>query len=76
MEILAKYPLVEGAILDLRYEDGLTSDKCVARIYKEFDKLGPFYFAKKYDFLVNGSGEEFAIQWMSFYNEYTGYSVY
>lgn len=40
----------------------------VEKVAREFDDLGPFHFCKKYDLLVNNSGEEFAVQFMGYYN--------
>jgi hypothetical protein len=37
-------------------------------IATEFDALHPYGYCKKYDLLINGSGEEFALQFMSAFN--------
>jgi len=78
---LSKFPMVEALITDLlafhHIVDGsATTDAVVAKIKQEFDILGPFHFAKTRNLLVNNSGEEFACQFMAFYNEYNGQQVY
>ena len=78
---LAKYPMVEALIEDIRalgHATGCntTSDQVIDGIKREFDAMGPFHFAKSRNLLVNGSGEEFAVQFMSFFNEYSGQNVY
>jgi len=78
---LSKYPMVEALIEDLRaysfmVESGMTTDAVVAKIKREFDSMGPYHFAKSRNLLVNESGEEFACQFMAFYNEFAGYQVY
>lgn len=76
MTDLAKFPKVEALVLDIR-NDGLTStDRALADIHELFDRLGSYEYAKRFGLLVNGSGEEFAVQFMAFWNEYTGSSVY
>lgn len=78
---LSKYPLVEGLITDMialgqATHAPVTTDSVIAKIRREFDKFGPYEFAKANGVLVNGSGEEFAIQFMSFINDITGWPVY
>ena len=34
----------------------------------QFDKYGPYQMAKELNVLVNGSADDFAIAWMTFYN--------
>ena len=55
---------------------GTTTDEVITKIKNEFDTLGPYEFAKSRHLLVNESGEEFACQFMAFYNEFAGYQVY
>ena len=74
---LLKYPLIEANIADVRAEDpGTTTDHAVQFIKAGFDRLGPYEYAKRHGFLVNGSGEEFAIQFMSFYNAFSNSNAY
>ncbi len=78
---MIKYPMVEALIEDLRaysfmVEGGATTDALVAKIKREFDTMGPYHFAKNRNLLVNESGEEFACQFMAFYNEFAGHQVY
>lgn len=77
-ELLAMYPMVEKHIYDSRaaVECSLTTDEIIASTKSQFDRLGPFEFARRHDLLVKNSGEEFAIQFMSFYNSYAGRQVY
>ena len=75
---LSKFPMVEALITDLLafHHGSATTDAVVAKIKQEFDILGPFHFAKTRNLLVNNSGEEFACQFMAFYNEFAGHQVY
>jgi hypothetical protein len=41
----------------------------VEKVAREFDHMGPFHFCKAHNLLVNNSGEEFAVQFMGYYNE-------
>jgi len=75
-DILEQFPMVETLIVDIQMEDGGYVDQIIDKIRKDFDSLGPFYCAKKHGVLVNESGEEFAIQWMSFYNMHRMASFY
>jgi hypothetical protein len=71
---LESFPLLERHIMELHAdswaEDGRvpTMDSTLATIRASFDRLGPFCYAKAHNLLVNSSGEEFAIQFMSAYN--------
>lgn len=50
-----------------------TDEQYVDALYKlqpEFDRLGPYNFAKKYSVLVDNSGEDFALEFMSAFNNY------
>jgi hypothetical protein len=76
MELLANYPMVEAVVTELQYVDHKSTDVAIEVLHAEFDREGPYATAKKYGYLVNNSGEEFAIQFMSFYNAYIGYSCY
>lgn len=76
VEALAAYPMVEVLVLDLSVEAGLTTDQALSKIRREFDHQGPYHFAKKHGLLINASGEEFAVQWMSFYNKFGIHSYY
>ncbi len=76
MADLAKFPMVEALVLDLRADQITTTDRALADIHEVFDRLGSYEYAKRFGLLVNGSGEEFAIQFMSFWNEYTGTNTY
>lgn len=80
-DLLAKYPLVERQVFDFRAEMGRngspqTTDQAVASMKRQFDALGPYHFAANNNLLVNGSGEEFAVQFMSFFNAYSGSNTY
>jgi len=66
---LCKYPMVEGLVYDMRSIGGLTTDLCLEVMKESFDRLGPYEFAKLNGKLVNNSGEEFAMQFMAFWNE-------
>jgi hypothetical protein len=78
---LSKYSLLEELITELQafahcmgYDS--STDAVLDKIKREFDSMGPYEFAKSRNLLVNGSGEEFACQFMEFYNEYAGVQVY
>lgn len=79
---MTKYPMVETLIEDVRAAglatgcSDITSDQVIAGIHRGFDAQGPYHFAKNQNLLVNGSGEEFACQFMAFFNDYTGQQVY
>jgi len=45
-----------------------TDADVLAEMRQEFDRLQPFGFCKKYELLVDGSGEDFALQYMAAYN--------
>jgi hypothetical protein len=69
-------------VLDIQAEahdycaDIPTTDEAVRDIRTYFDKLGPYEYAKAKGLLVNNSGEEFACQFMAFWNEYTHSNTY
>lgn len=71
---IESYPLVEQRIMDIQADAWAqerrlpTTDTAIAAIYNEFERLGPFHYAKVHSLLVNNSGEEFAVQFMSIYN--------
>jgi hypothetical protein len=73
------YPMVEALFCDINCE-GInmyrTHDEIVELVRRDFDKLGPFQFAKQWGYLINGSGEELAMQWMAYFNAFTGSSHY
>lgn len=77
-DLLIKYPMVEALVTDLRADTmGLTTtDQAIRDIRELFDRLGPYEYAKRFGLLVNKSGEEFAVQFMSFFNAYSGSSTY
>lgn len=69
MTDLSKYPMVEAVLTDAQAcNPGTTTDANIRGVYERFEELGPWGFCKLYNLLVNNSGEEFAIQWMGFYN--------
>jgi hypothetical protein len=70
----ASYPMAEAHILDLQAAPGApTTDDVIEHIYHLFEHVGPYCYAKHNGLLVNDSGEEFAIQFMSVYNSiYSG----
>lgn len=68
-EDFADYPLVEDEVVDRRAQR-LTTDQAVAAIFTEFNREGPYEFCKRTGRLLNNSAEEFAVQWMSFYNNH------
>jgi hypothetical protein len=78
IELLSKYPMVEALVTDLRADTmGLTTtDQAIRDIREVFDRLGPYEYAKRFGLLVKESGEEFAVQFMSFFNAYSGSSTY
>lgn len=78
MNLLAKYPMVEALILDMRSSDnGLTTTGSAIHDIKEvFDREGPFEYAQRFGLLKNGSGEEFAMQFMAFFNAYSSSNTY
>jgi hypothetical protein len=70
--------LVEAAVVELELQThALLFDKVLEDTYSgdleamrtDFDALGPFAFARNYKLLVNNSGEETAVKFMSLYNE-------
>lgn len=73
---LADFPMVETLVLTMREDGDLTTDRVISTIKEDFDRLGPYHFAKREGLLINGSGEEFAVQFMGFYNDFVGYQVY
>jgi len=73
---IADFPMVESLVLSMREDGDLTTDRAIATIKEDFDRLGPYHFAKREGLLMNGSGEEFACQFMSFYNDFVGHQVY
>ncbi len=76
-DLLAKYPMVEAQILAVRAPFGdVTTDQAIKDIKEVFDREGPYQYAKRFGLLRNGSGEEFAVQFMSFYNAYSNTSTY
>lgn len=74
--LIEAYPMVESLVTDLQAADGLTTDRTIAGIRRDFDRMGPYLFAQANGLLVNNSGEEFALQFMGFYNTLTGSQTY
>jgi hypothetical protein len=75
-DLLVKHPLIEGIVFDIRSRGVITTDHALIAIKDAFDYVGPFKLAQQYGVLKNESGEEFAIQFMSFWNEYTDTDTY
>ena len=71
---LENYPLVERLITEMQadaydqFRSFLTSDELIEHMRAEYDREGPYLFARKHGLLVNESGEELAIQFMTVYN--------
>jgi len=81
LEPLAKYLMVEALILNIQalgeaVHQPQTTDTVIAGIKLNFDRFGPYEFARQQNLLVLGSGEEFAVQFMGFFNEYSERQVY
>ncbi len=78
-ELIEAFPMVEALFCDINCE-GInmyrSHDEIVKLVRRDFDQMGPYAFAKQWGYLVNESGEEFAMQWMSYFNQYIGYSHY
>lgn len=73
MITLENFPLVEQHVTNMQAAaqaefNQLTTDAAIEHMRHEFDHEGPFYFARKHGLLVNGSGEELAVQFMTVYN--------
>lgn len=75
-DLLKLYPMVELLILDIRQETRNTSGEVIRWIKQMFDRQGPYVFARDRGLLVNNSGEEFAVQFMGFFNNYSGSQAY
>lgn len=73
---LANFPMVEALVMDLRADLLTSTDRALADIKEVFDREGPYEYAKRFGLLVNGSGETFASQFMTFWNAYSGQQVY
>lgn len=73
---IEQFQLIEECVTQMRMITGMTSDGIIESMRLNFDVLGPYNTADKYDMLVNNSAEEFAMQWMAFYNEYSGKKHY
>lgn len=71
---IESYPLVEQRITQIQADSWAefhrvpTADSVLAAMRLEYDRLGPFEYASKHNLLINNSGEEFAVQFMSVYN--------
>lgn len=74
LEHTVEFGYDEEASFDIIRPDN--TDRVIEKIKGEFDALGPYHFAKSRNLLVNESGEEFACQFMAFYNEFSGQMVY
>lgn len=74
LEHTVEFGYDEEASFDIIRPD--STDRVIRKIKGEFDSLGPYHFAKSRNLLVNNSGEEFACQFMAFFNEYSGQQVY
>jgi hypothetical protein len=75
-DLLELYPMVEMLILDIRQDTRSSTSEVVRWIKQRFDRQGPYVFARDWGLLVNNSGEEFAVQFMSFYNNYSCSQAY
>lgn len=72
-ELLTAYPMVESLVVRM---STTPVRQAILDIRELFDRLGPYKCAKRFGLLVDNSGEEFATQFMSFFNEYSGSSTY
>lgn len=70
------FPMVENLIVEMLDDSNWTTDQVIKFIHVSYQKLGPYEFCKVTRQLVNNSAEEFAMQWMQFFNKYIGYSFY
>lgn len=73
MDNLAQFPLVERRVTEIQAaahgdHEFVTTDAALERIASYFNREGAFTYTQRRNLLVNGSGEEFAIQFMSAYN--------
>lgn len=66
-DLFTGFPMVEAAVVEYQAV-GLTTDKAVSTIFKGFNE-DAYGFCKSIGALVNNSAEEFAMQWMNFYNK-------
>lgn len=76
---IACYPLVEASLLNRLSSQANampTTDGMIRLMKQDFDRLGPYEYARREGLLVRNSGEELAIQFMSFYNAYSGTCTY
>lgn len=68
------YPLIEQRIIQIQADSWAefhripTTDSIIEAMRVEYDHLSPYWYARKYGLLVNNSGEEFAVQFMTVYN--------
>lgn len=71
---IESYPLVEQRITQIQADSWAefhripSTDSIIEAMRLEYDHLSPFWYAKKYGLLVNNSGEELAVQFMTVYN--------
>ena len=65
-EFNGAYPMVEAACQQI--DQPWDNERKIERIAQVFLANGPYICAKVYGQLVNNSGEEFAMQFMSLYN--------
>lgn len=68
-------PLVERVLRQLAsdidgHEKGWDDVRWLHTMHQAFNRLHPYGLAKKYGLLVDGSGEELALQFMPYYNLY------
>lgn len=64
-DALSAFPLVEAVVTNVRADLGCTTDEAIGHIRCDFDNAGPYETAKRNNVLVNKSGEEFAVQFMT-----------
>lgn len=68
-ELLPQYPLVKQIVDKMKQGDPDRDEwTLVQRISLRFDSMGPYHYGKQQGVLIDGSAEEFAVQWMGFWN--------
>lgn len=68
--------LLEKLVKSRAEDRDLSFDDIILEIKLDFDRMGPYHFAKREGLLVNGSGADFACQFMGFCNVHLGYQAY
>lgn len=74
---LENFPMIEACVINIQQYTDLTTDQVIEAMRMSWCRSASnCASAKKNGMIVNQYAEDFAMQWMSFYNQYCGKNHY